>query len=220
MTVRGTTEKTLALLFLVVCGAAYTWDLSRANPGTAGAWIAGGAFGGFILAMVTIFKSAWSPVTAPLYAVAEGLFLGGVSAQFERNYPGLVINAVFLTSGTLASMLVLYRLGVLRATDRFRKGVFAATGAICLVYFAQMILSFFGKSIPSIFASGGIGIAFSLIVVAIAAFNFILDFDLIEQGSNYGAPRYMEWYGAFGLLVTLVWLYIEMLRLLAKLRDR
>lgn len=219
MTVRGTVEKTTALLFLVICGAAYSWSAMKSGAG-AGPWVMVSALGGFIIGMVTVFKAAWAPVTAPIYAVLEGLFLGGISAVFDARYPGIVFNAVLLTFGTLGMLLAGYRFGIVRATDGFRRGIFAATGAVALIYFVGWILSLFGKGVPYIHGSGWIGIGFSLVVVCIAALNFVLDFDLIERGAEQGAPRHMEWYGAFGLLVTLVWLYLEILRLLSKLRER
>jgi uncharacterized YccA/Bax inhibitor family protein len=219
MTVNGTVHKTAALLFLVVCGAAYTWNMGRTG-GNVGPWLAFGGIGGFIAALATIFKKEWSPITAPIYSVLEGLFLGGISAMYANRYEGIVLQAVMLTFGTLGTLLAAYRSGFIRVTDKFRSGVVAATGAIFLVYMLGMILSFFGTRIPLIHESGVIGIGFSLLVVGIAAMNLVLDFDLIEQGAHYGAPKYMEWYAAFGLMVTLVWLYLEMLRLLSKMRER
>ena len=181
----------------------------------------GGAIGGFILAMITIFKKAWSPYTAPMYAALEGLFLGGISAIFEDQYPGIVIQATGLTLGTLASLLVLYKLGIIKPTENFRLMIVSATMGIAVLYLISMIMNMFGSSgIGFIHSNGLFGIGFSLFVVAIAALNLVLDFDFIEQGSELGAPKYMEWFGAFSLMVTLIWLYLEMLRLLAKLRSR
>jgi uncharacterized YccA/Bax inhibitor family protein len=179
-----------------------------------------GILGGFVLALVTAFKPVWAPISTPLYALAEGLALGGISVVFESAYSGIVAQAVFLTFGTLAALLIAYRSGVIRATDNFRRGVFAATGGIALLYLASFILGFFGIAIPLIHSNGLVGILFSLFVVVIAALNLVLDFDLIERGAAQGAPAYMEWYGAFALLVTLVWLYLEILRLLSKLQSR
>ena len=150
----------------------------------------------------------------------EGLALGGISVVFEASYPGIVSQAIFLTFGTLGALLMAYRSGLIRATENFKLGVVAATGGIALVYLASMVLGFFGMSVPLIHSSGTFGILFSVFVVVIAALNLVLDFDFIEQGVERGAPKYMEWYGAFGLMVTLVWLYLEILRLLAKLNDR
>ena len=205
--------------------AGYAWmqfmqsrDMADVMP-----WLLTGMIGGFICAMVTIFKKAWSPVTAPLYALLEGLVLGSLSAVFELRYPGIAIQAVGLTFGTLFAMLFLYRSGIIKVTEKFRMGVFAATGGIALFYFLEIILSFFHINFMGTYGvngSGLIGIGFSLLVVGIAALNLVLDFDFIEKGVQYGAPKYMEWYGAFGIMVTLIWLYLEMLRLLSKLNRR
>ena len=222
MSINGTVNKTGILLLCAIATAAWTWHLflqSRDFSSVAPLMLAG-VFGGFILAMVTVFKKEWSPVTSPIYALLEGLFLGGVSAALDLRYPGIAIQAVGLTFGTLFVMLFAYRSGLIKVTQKLRMGIFAATGGICLFYFAQMMLGFFGIRFVSINGSGVIGIGFSLLVVAIAALNLVLDFDFIERGVQYGAPKYMEWYGAFGIIVTLVWLYLEMLRLLSKLRSR
>lgn len=219
MTIYGTVNKTAALLFLAVCSSAYTWNLVDRGANVM-PWMAGGALGGLVVALVTVFKRTWAPITAPMYALLEGLFLGGLSATLAARFEGIVFQAVMLTFGTLFSLLLAYRSGLIRATENFKLGVVAATGAIFLIYLAGWILSFFGKSIPFIHQSGWIGIGFSLAVVVIAALNLVLDFDFIEQGAAQGAPRYMEWYAAFGLMVTLIWLYIEILRLLSKLRSR
>lgn len=221
MTVQGTVNKTAILLLLTTLAASYTWHLFwQGQTASSGLWIMGGAFGGFIIAIVTTFKKEWSPVTAPLYAVFEGLFLGGLSCIFERQLPGLVIQAVMLTFGVLAALLAAYTFGLIKATNGFRRGVIAATGGIAIVYLVSMVLGFFHIQIPGIFGNGIVGIGFSVVVVIIAAMNLILDFDMIEQGARGGAPKYMEWYASFGLLVTLVWLYLEILRLLSKLNRR
>lgn len=219
MSLNGTVGKTAILLALVVVAAALTWG-KFANEENVQAWIAGGAIGGLIMALVTIFKKQWSPVTAPIYAVLEGLFLGAVSAAINAAYPGIAFQAVCLTFGTLACMLFAYRTGIIRATEKFKTGVIMATGGIFLVYMLTFILGFFNIQVPFIHASGPIGIGISIFIVIIASLNLILDFDFIETGVRQGAPKYMEWYGAFGLIVTLVWLYLEILRLLAKLRGR
>lgn len=228
MTLNGTVNKTGILLLLSVLTAAFAWTQSVVTgpdgtpmvaPGVT-VYALGGAIGGFILALVTVFKKTWSPVTAPLYALVEGFFLGAISAVFELKYPGIVFQAVLLTFGTLGALLAAYRSGLIRATENFKLGVVAATGGIALVYLVSMGLRLFGKDIPLIHESGLVGIGFSLFVVVIAALNLVLDFDFIESGVEAGAPKYMEWYGAFGLMVTLVWLYIEFLRLLAKLQSR
>ena len=165
-------------------------------------------------------RREWSPVTAPIYALLEGLFLGGLSALIDLRYPGIAMQAVGLTFGTLFVMLLAYRSGLIPVTDKLRMGIVAATGGIALLYVLEMVLGFFGIHFAAINGCGFIGIAFSLFVVAIAALNLVLDFDFIERGVQYGAPKYMEWYGAFGIIVTLVWLYLEILRLLSKLRSR
>ena len=164
--------------------------------------------------MVTSFVPKWSPVTAPLYALAEGLFLGGISAQFENAFQGIVLQALVATFGTTFALLIAYQTGIIKATENFKLGVFAATGGIGIMYLAMWIMGMFGLRV-SLFAMGGWGIAISAVVVIVAALNLVLDFDYIEEAANRGAPKYCEWYGAFGLMVTLVWLYIEILRLLA-----
>jgi len=179
-----------------------------------------GAIGGFVVALITIFNKTWSPFTAPVYAILEGLFLGGLSSFMERFYPGIVIQAVALTFGVLFCLLAAYRSGLIKATENFKLGIVAATGSIFLIYMVTFVLGIFGVSIPYIHGSGWIGIGFSMAVVVIAALNLVLDFDFIENGAEAGAPKFMEWYAAFGLVVTLVWLYIEILRLLAKLSSR
>jgi uncharacterized YccA/Bax inhibitor family protein len=222
MTLQGTVNKTGLLLLFVVATAAWTWGLSHSDtPSAAVPWMIGGLLGGFIVALVTIFKANWAPITAPIYALLEGLALGGISAMFEKTYPGVAMQAVGLTFGTLFVMLLAYKSGIVRATQSFKIGVIAATGGIAVFYLVEMILGgFFHITVPAINGSGPWGIAFSLFVVIIAALNLVLDFDLIETGVQNGAPKYMEWYGAFGLMVTLIWLYLEMLRLLAKMRRR
>ena len=183
-------------------------------------WMIGSAIGGFVLALITVFKKTAAPITAPLYALVEGVFLGVLSAMFEILYPGIVFQAVTLTFGTLLALLLAYKTGFIKATENFKLGVIAATGGIAIIYLATFVLGFFGINIPFIHGSGTFGIAFSVFVVIIAALNLVLDFDFIESGAERGAPSYMEWYAAFGLLVTLIWLYIEILRLLSKLRSR
>lgn len=220
MTLNGTATKTMMLMTLVVGAGAVTWNLFSQQSPLVMPLMIGGAIAGLIFALITSFKPTWSPVTASLYAVCEGLFLGGLSALYQHMYQGIVVQAVFLTLGTLFALLLAYQSGVIRATENFKLGIVAATGGIFLVYMATLVLGFFGVQIPYIHGSGLIGIGFSLFVVIIAALNLVLDFDFIETGVERGAPKYMEWYGAFGLLVTLVWLYIEILRLLAKMNSR
>ncbi|OWY22397.1 hypothetical protein C7N43_09480 [Sphingobacteriales bacterium UPWRP_1] len=214
MTINGTVNKSLMLLALLVLSAAFSWSMPVPL------FLIGGAIGGFVVAMVTIFKKEWAPYTAPLYALLEGLCLGAISALFEAEMAGIVFQAILLTLGVFATMLFVYKSGYIQVTDNFRMGLVAATGGIALIYLATIVLGFFGIHIPYIHESGLIGIGFSLFVVVIAALNLVLDFDFIEQGASRNLPGYMEWYASFGLLVTLVWLYLEILRLLAKLNRR
>jgi uncharacterized YccA/Bax inhibitor family protein len=222
MTLQGTVNKTGLLLLFVVATAAWTWGLSHSQaPEAAIPWMIGGIFGGFIVALVTIFKPNWAPLTAPLYALLEGLALGGISAMFERTYPGVAMQAVGLTFGTLFVLLLAYKTGMIRATQGFKLGVIAATGGIAILYLVEMVLGgFFHIQVPAINGSGIVGIGFSLFVVVIAALNLVIDFDMIETGVRNGAPKFMEWYGGFALMVTLIWLYLEILRLLGKMRRR
>jgi uncharacterized YccA/Bax inhibitor family protein len=222
MTLSGTVNKTGLLLVLAAASAAWTWYrfLASQDFGQVAPLLLVGTFGGFICAMVTIFKKEWSAVTAPLYALLEGLALGGFSAMLEVRYPGIAVQAVSLTFGTLFVLLFLYSSRIIKVTEKFRLGVFAATGGIMVFYLLQMVLGFFGVHFMSVNGSGMVGIGISLFICAIAALNLVLDFDFIERGVNYGAPKYMEWYGAFGIMVTLVWLYLEILRLLSKTRSR
>ena len=222
MTIGGTINRTAILLVLLLITAGYVWatfvgreDMSGVLP-----YLLVGALGGLGVAIVTVFKKEWSAITSPLYALLEGLAIGGLSILMEGRYPGIVIQAVGLTFGVLAVLLLIYRSGMITVTQKFRMGVFAATGAVALIYLATMGLGFFGISIPYIHEGGLIGIGFSLVVIVIACLNLILDFDFIEKGAAAGAPKYMEWYAAFGLMVTLIWLYLEILRLLGKLRRR
>jgi len=219
MTLMGTVHKTFILLAIVTVSAALTWDKFYKGDPNLYAWMIGGAVVGLIIALATFFKPVWAPVTAPLYCAAKGLFLGVVSAVFEKMYPGIVVQAVALTFGVLFALLGAYRSGLIKATENFRLGVCAATGGIFLLYMVNFIMHMFGSGIPFIHESGTFGICFSLFVVVIAALNLVLDFDFIEEGAESGAPKYMEWFGAFGLMVTLIWLYLEILHLLAKLRE-
>jgi uncharacterized YccA/Bax inhibitor family protein len=239
MTLQGTVARTAILLGILVIGAGFTWhqamqgyvagEIAQLAPGASQlsrvpsailGYSTGGAIVGLVLAMITIFKPSVSPYTSPLYALAEGVFLGGVSAMFQYLYPGIVPEAVALTLGTFAALLTAYATRVIRPTEKFKLGIVAATGGICLFYLATMVLGFFGVHIPALYQAGWVGIGFSVFVVVIAALNLVLDFDFIETGCAQGAPKYMEWYAGFGLLVTLVWLYMEILRLLMKLRER
>ena len=217
MTLQGTVNKTAFSLFLLRAAGSFTFSPDYS-------WLIWPGFiGGFIVAMVTIFKKTWAPVTVPIYAVLEGLALGGISYMYkEAFYPGIVSQAILLTVSIFAALLFAYKTRIIKPTENFKLGVFAATGGIFLVYIASLIMSFFGASMPIMDPSNAslLSIGFSLFVVVIASLNLVLDFDFIEEGAEKGAPKYMEWYGAFGLLVTLVWLYLEILRLLAKLNSR
>ena len=216
MTIEGTVNKTAMSLLLLMATASYAW--MNPSPGL----MMLGFIGGFILAIVTIFKKTWAPYTVSGYALLEGLALGGVSRIFEMQYPGIASQAIFLTFGILAALLLAYKSGVIKPTENFKLGVFAATGGIFIMYLISFFMSFFGSgmSIMNPNNASMLSIGFSLFVVVIASLNLVLDFDFIEEGAERGAPKYMEWYGAFGLLVTLIWLYLEILRLLAKLYSR
>ena len=216
MTINGTVNKTAISLLLLV-GTGYL-TFTTINPGL----LIFCGIGGLIVAIITVFKKEWAPITVPIYAILEGGLLGGVSFMYNSLYDGIVTNAIFLTVGILLSLLTAYRSGYIKATENFKLGVFAATGGIAIVYLINFVMSFFGSSmgVMQIDNASPMSIGFSVIVVIIAALNLVLDFDFIEEGAEKGAPKYMEWYGAFGLLVTLIWLYLEILRLLAKLNSR
>ncbi|MCB0481203.1 MAG: Bax inhibitor-1/YccA family protein [Flavobacteriales bacterium] len=216
MTVQGTVNKSLILFVTMLVPALYVWNLYYSGTSTTGLMLLGG-IGGFIAALVTIFKPTSAAISAPIYAALEGLFLGGISAMFESSYPGIVMQAVGLTFGTMFVMLFGYRSGLIKVTEKFKAGVFAATGAVAFVYFLSFIFSMFGGSMPMIHEGGLMGIGFSLVVIVIAALNLVMDFDFIYKNAVTGAPKYMEWFSAFGLMITLVWLYLEFLRLLSKL---
>jgi len=220
MTIQGTMNKALLMLLLVVLGAAYTWKMffQGGNPMI---WMMVGGIGGLITAIVTVFSPKSSPYTAPIYAILEGLLLGGLSALMAAQYTGnIIIQAVGLTFATFFLMLFLYRSEIIKVTEKFRMAVFAATGAIALMYFVSFIASLFGANLGFIHDGGIISIVISLVIVGVAALNLVLDFDFIERGVSMNSPKYMEWYGAFGLMVTLIWLYIEFLRLLSKINRR
>ncbi len=216
MTIQGTTNKAFLLLGLILLSASWVWS----DPAKLAIFFMPAAIVGFIVAMVTAFKKEWAMYTSPVYALLEGVILGGLSSMFEKAYPGIVVQAVALTFGTMFALLAVYKSGLVKVTDNFRLGIFAATGGIAVFYFATWILSFFHVNVAIINSNSPLGIGFSLIIVVIAALNLVLDFDFIEKGAQMGAPKYMEWYGAFSLMVTLIWLYIEILRLLSKLRSR
>jgi uncharacterized YccA/Bax inhibitor family protein len=220
MTLQGAINKSFLLLVVLLAGAFYPWSqyLATGDISVASTSILVGAVGGLILALIISFKATTAPLLAVPYAALEGLAMGGFSAILERRYPGIAIQAVGLTFGVLAVLLVAYTTRLIRVTDRFRAIVIGATGAIALVYLVTMVLGLFHVNVPVLNSSSPLGIIVSLVICGVAALNLVLDFDLIESGVANGAPRYMEWYSAFGLLVTLVWLYMEILRLLTKMR--
>jgi uncharacterized YccA/Bax inhibitor family protein len=220
MTVQGTINKTALLLVLAFATAAASWVVGTAGGAGIGGWALGAALAGLVVAIATFVRPQWSPVTGPLYALLEGVFLGLVSMVFEARFPGIATQAVALTFGVLGAMLLVYKTGLIKVTQRFRAGVAAATLAIFATYMVALVLGLFGMRVPLLNDASPLGILISVVIVVVAALNLVLDFDLIERGARAGAPRYMEWYAAFGLLVTLVWLYLELLRLLAKLRER
>ena len=221
MTIEGTVNRTYVLLLILLAGVAVT---VVSDPRSIGLSVLVGAIGGLIVAIATVIRKQWAPITAPIYAFLEGLVVGGVSLVLENAYPGIVLPAVSLTFGTLFALLTVYRSGLIKVTDNFKLGVAAATGAIFVVYVVDLVLSLVGAQVTflhdAIFGNGLLGIGVSVVVIVVAALNLVLDFDFIEKGAEQRAPKYMEWYGAFGLLVTLVWLYLEILRLLSKLRSR
>ena len=219
MTIMGTVNKTALGLLLLMTTAIFTWNMAPNDPRMSALMMVG-IFGGLIAAIITVFKRHLAPYTTPIYALLEGLALGGISRFFETLYPGIVNQAVFLTFGTLAALLFAYQSGLIKPTENFKLGIVAATGGIFFVYIISFILGLFGVQVPLIHSNSNFGILFSFGVVVIAALNLVLDFDFIEEGAEIGAPKYMEWFGAFGLLVTLVWLYLEILHLLAKLQSR
>ena len=216
MTIKGTVDKTAICLILLLIPAYYvftTGSVGYAIPGT---------IIGFILAMVTIFKRKWAQYTVPAYSVAQGFFLGGISYYYNQAYDGIVLQSISLTVCILFSLLFAYRSKIIRATENFKLGLYAAMGGIFLLYVVNLIMSFFGPGISflDVNNSSNFSIGVSLFIVVIASLNLVIDFDFIEEGSEKGAPKYMEWYGAFGLLVTLIWLYLEILRMLAKMKNR
>lgn len=222
MTLDGTVNKTGILLLCCIATAAFAWHtfMQTRSLAAVSTLLWAGLIGGFIFALITIFKKEWAPITAPIYSLLEGLVLGSLSAVLELRFPGIAIQSVAMTFGVLFVMLLAYRSHIIPVTQKLRLGIVAATGAIAVFYVAEIILGFFGVHFGAINGSTPIGIAFSVVVVIVAAFNLILDFDFIESGVQASAPKYMEWYGAFGLMVTLVWLYLEILRLLSKVRGR
>jgi uncharacterized YccA/Bax inhibitor family protein len=221
-TVQGTIGKTAVLLAILSFTALWSWNAIGSGQFPP-AMILISALGGFVVAMITIFKPTAAPISAPIYAALEGVFLGALSQIVEMRYhakfPGIALQAVGLTTGVTFVMLFVYATGLVRVTEKLRAGIMMATGALCLFYMVTMLMRLFGAEMPLVWSATPMGIGFSVLVVGLAAFNLLLDFDFIEQAAQSGAPKYMEWYGAFGLMVTLVWLYLEILRLLRKLAD-
>ena len=223
MTLKGTIDKSFLLLVVLMVAALWPWSQYMGSGGDVQAVSSTmllGLIGGFILALIISFKATLAPYLALPYAALEGLAVGGISAILEQRYPGIAIQAVGLTFGVLGVLLFAYRMRWLRVTAQFRAMVIGATGGIALLYLATMILGFFHIAVPVLYTATPLGIGISLVIVGVAALNLVLDFDLIERGVAGGAPKYMEWYSAFGLMVTLVWLYLEILRLLSKVRSR
>lgn len=222
MTVKGTALKSIVLALIVFAGAAYTWKIfnESINPSSIQPWMWGGLIGGFVVAMIISFKPNFAQYLAPVYAVLEGLFLGAISAMFNAAFaetaPGIVMNAVLLTMMTAFVMFLLYRSRLIKVNEKFTKIITAAVGAVALYYIVNIILSLFGVNLVMLHNSGPLSIGISLVIVGVAAFSLMMDFNFIERASEAGAPKYMEWYGAFGLMVTLIWLYLEILKLLAK----
>ncbi|NBD26625.1 Bax inhibitor-1/YccA family protein [Paenibacillus glycinis] len=219
MTINGTVNKTFITLAVLLGAAFATWNLYFKGNDVM-PYVIGGAIGGLICALIISFVPRTAPFLVPVYAALEGAFLGALSANYESAYGGITMQAALITMCVFFALLVAYKTRIIRATENFKLGVFAATAGIALVYLASMVLNMFGVTVPYLHDSSLIGIGISLVIVVVAALNLVLDFDFIEQGADRGAPKYMEWYGAFGLIVTLVWLYIEILRLLSKLRSR
>jgi uncharacterized YccA/Bax inhibitor family protein len=222
MTLQGTVNKTALLLLVLFIPAMFVWNLFNSTQSfeSVALWFYGGLFGGLITGLVLVFKKTWAPFLSIVYAGFEGLAMGGLSALMNAAYPGIVIQALLLTFGICFALLAVYTLRIIKVTENFKLMVAAATGGIFLFYLVSFVLSFFGIRVPLIHDNSLWGIIFSLVVVVIASLNLVVDFDFIEQGVARKAPKYMEWYGAFGLMVTLIWLYVEILRLLSKLNSR
>lgn len=218
MTVDGTVWRTLFLFVILLFPAWYTYSLVGTGASVS-PYMWGGAIGGLVVALVTIFKKAWAPYTAPLYTFLQGLFLGAISGIYESQFQGITLQAAGLTFSTLFLLLTAYLFGWIQVTEKLRSGIMIATGSVGVVYLISMMVNLFGGSVPYIHGSGVIGIGFSLVVVGIAAMNLLLDFEFINEGAQKRAPKYMEWFAGFGLMVTLIWLYIEILRLLSKIRN-
>jgi uncharacterized YccA/Bax inhibitor family protein len=220
MTLRGVINRSLILLLIVVAASAATWNLASTQPGVAYTASIFGALGGLVVGLVTSFRKSWAPVTAPVYAALQGLFIGAISWSLEKRFPGIAVQSVCLTFGVMFALLGAYQTGIIRPSQTFRSIIVGATGGILLIYLLNLVLSlFFHHPLSFISGNGPLAIGFSLLVVSIAALNLVLDFDFIATGVAGGAPKSLEWFAAFGLTVTLVWLYIEILRLLSKIRS-
>jgi len=222
MTLQGTVNKSFLLLVVLLAAALWPWSqaVGSGNPAAVAPAILIGLLGGLALGLIISFKATLAPYLSIPYAACEGLAIGGISALLEKRYPGIAIQAVGLTFGVMAALLLAYTMGLIRVTQRFRAIVVGATGAIMLLYLASFVLGFFHVAVPFLQGASALSIGVSLVIVCVAALNLVLSFDLIYSGVAQSAPRYMEWYGAFGLLVTLVWLYMEILRLLSQVRQR
>ncbi len=226
MTVNGTAVKSLLLVLMVLAGASYTWKIfyEAINPASVTPWMWGGVTGGFITAIVISFKPNLAQYLAPLYAVLQGLFLGAISAMFNEAFaesaPGIVMNATLLTIITTMVMLIIYRTGIIKVDAKFTRIIVIAVSAIAFYYFISILLSLFGVNLTMLHNSSPLSIGISIVIVLVAAFSLLLDFNFIEKASQAGAPKYMEWYGAFALMVTIIWLYLEILKLLAKFAGR
>ncbi len=218
MTISGAANKTIILFLILVATASFSWNLTAAGSNLISMYLWPSAILGFVLAMITIFAKKYAYVTAPLYAAAEGFFLGAISMMYNAVLPGIILQAVLVTLSILGIMLFAYKTKMIKATEKFKSGVVIATGGVAVVYLASFIMNMFGATMPYIHDGGPIGIGISLVIVIIASFNLILDFSFIDEAAKTGAPKYMEWYSAFGLILTLVWLYLEILRLLSKIR--
>ncbi|MBN2778539.1 MAG: Bax inhibitor-1/YccA family protein [Bacteroidales bacterium] len=219
MTVSSAINKTIVLFLILVATASISWRLTAGGSDLVYSLLWPSAILGFGIALVTIFAKKYSAITAPLYAAVEGFFLGAISMVYNFVYPGIIIQAVLLTMGIMGVMLFAYKTGVIKVTQKFRTGVLVATGGIAIVYLISFVMNMFGAQMPYIHDGGIIGIGISLFIVIIAALNLVLDFSFIDEVAKSGAPKYMEWYSAFGLMVTLIWLYLEIFRLLGKIRN-
>jgi uncharacterized YccA/Bax inhibitor family protein len=219
MTVQGTVNKSIILFLLLLIASSFSWKLTAANPEQGLSYIMPALLIGFGIALVTIFKKEWAPITAPLYVLAQGVLLGAVSVFYASLYEGIVMQTILLTLGIMFFMLFAYKTKLIVPTQKFKSGVIMATGGVALVYIASIILNLFGIQMPFLHDSGPVGILISLVIIVIASLNLILDFSFIDESASKGAPKYMEWFAAFGLMVTLIWLYLEILRLLSKLRN-